>query len=93
MAGSIHIDERCEIKIIELANELRECKRESGEGSLLILVPESPEEPIVMAIDGNLLPKELIEKLPDSAVIENLRVRLYRRQEESSSQAQEKQEI
>ncbi len=52
-----HKDSKCEQALIRLNDALCTWERDTGRESTLILVPESPDEPIVMSQSGKPLPE------------------------------------
>jgi len=52
-----HKDPECEQALIKLNDALCSWERDTGRKSILILIPEAADEPIVMSQSGKLLPK------------------------------------
>ena len=52
-----HKDPECEQALIRLNDTLCMWERETGRESTLILIPEAPDEPIVMSQSGKPLPE------------------------------------
>jgi len=56
--GIWHIDQRCELALIKLDDELCSFERETGREYTLILVPHAPDEKIHMSQSGKPLPHD-----------------------------------
>lgn len=54
---SYHKDKECNSALIRLLDELCEWERNSGRRSYLFLIPEEPDEQIIIAQDGKPMPE------------------------------------
>ncbi len=73
MPGEFHIDPEVDTCLVRLCDALCLWEQHTGRGTHLVLIPHSPGEDVVVAVDGKPLPRNSITTLEAVTTVEGIR--------------------